>query len=136
MSGSYSTTPLERKLGIKEGFTILLYHPPMDYLGLFTQLPGGLQFMETGPPLSVDLAHLFCMKSTEVEAIVPKAMTSLKRNGSLWLSWPKKTSKIDTELSRDPIRERLLQMGLVDIKVASIDSDWSGLKFVYPLKDR
>lgn len=136
MGGSYYATPLARKLGIKEGFRILLANPPAHYLELFTDLPVGLEFVERGEAQSIDLAHVFYTATKALESGVPPLIPMLRRNGCLWVSWPKGGSTIATDLRRDPIRESLIAMGLVDIKIASIDDDWSGLKFVIPVKDR
>lgn len=132
----YSGTPLAKKLGIKEGFSILLYNPPEHYWDLFSDLPPELTILNKEEAQSADFVHIFCKTTDELTSIASKYKAALKMNGALWVSWPKGTSKIKTDLKREPIRDHLLSIGLVDTKVAAIDNDWSGLKFVYRLKDR
>lgn len=135
-ASGYSGTPLARKLGVKEGFAVLLHNPPEYYFDLFADLPQNLSIYKKPIDIKVDFIHIFCTSILELEEIVEKNKGSLKQNGMLWVSWPKGSSSIKTDLKREPIREHLLSIGLVDIKVAAIDEDWSGLKFVYRLKDR
>ncbi|WP_420601723.1 DUF3052 domain-containing protein [Flagellimonas sp.] len=132
----YSGTSLAKKLGIKDGFSILLHNPPENYFDLFADLPENISVLKEVRAEEADFIHVFCTSFKELEEIVKEYKSSLKMNGMLWGSWPKGSSKIPTDLQRDPIREYLLSIGLVDIKVAAIDEDWSGLKFVYRLKDR
>ena len=134
MSAGYSSTPLARKLGIKPGFQIALMNEPDHYKDLLDDLPNDLVFDPDGNEL--DFIHVFITQRADLEALVRKMMPKLKKAGSLWISWPKGTSKISTDLNRDLIRETVLNIGLVDVKVAAIDTDWSGLKFMYRKKDR
>ena len=136
MPSGYSGTPLAKKLGIKEGFKIMLYKHPTHYFDLFTDLPSGLIELEKAQPEEADFIHLFCKSMADLILAVEKYKPALKKNGLLWVSWPKGSSKILTDLKRDMIREHLLEIGLVDVKVAAIDENWSGLKFVYRVKDR
>ena len=135
-SAGYSGTPLAKKLGLKEGFSIALYNAPKHYWDLFTDTPSELTIHQKFQKQSMDFVHLFCTTEEELIAIALQYKEALKMNGALWVSWPKGTSKIPTNLKREPVREHLLSIGLVDTKVAAIDEDWSGLKFVYRLKDR
>ena len=134
-NAGYSGTPLVKKLGIKEGFKVLFIETPDNYLELLIDCPSITQ-LQTMQSESADFIHLFCRKAAifEAESLLLKPV--LKKSGILWVSWPKGSSKITTDLSRDYIRNFLLQNGLVDVKVCAIDTDWSGLKFVYRLKDR
>lgn len=136
MSAGYSQTPLARKLGIKAGYSILLHEAPNHYFQLFADLPEDLKILDTGVTEGVDFIHLFFTEMNELEAKAEKFKSFLKKDGLMWVSWPKGKSKIETDLKREPIREHLLGIGLVDVKVAAIDEDWSGLKFVYRVKDR
>jgi len=136
VSSGYSKTPLFKKLGIKEGFSMLLVNEPEHYLQLFSDLPQNISIIKELDAESVDFIHFFV---TSHETLIKDAIQfkkALKKTGMLWVSWPKGTSSIKTDLKREPIREHLLKIGLVDIKVAAIDRDWSGLKFVYRTKDR
>jgi len=136
MNAGYSGTPLAKKLGLKEGFQILLYDAPDYYFDLFSDLPENLEQLTIPASESADFVHAFL---TTYEALKQQSVflkSALKKNGMLWVSWPKGSSKIKTDLKRDMIRKHLLEVGLVDIKVAAVDEDWSGLKFVYRKKDR
>lgn len=135
MDTGYSKTALAKKLGIKPGHTRLLYDPPDHYEQLFSDLPDDL-LEGTFENESVDFIHLFITTQENLENQFLKYKTTLKKNGLMWISWPKGKSKIVTNLKRDYIREYGLDHGLVDVKVAAIDEDWSGVKFVYRLKDR
>jgi len=133
----YSGTALGRKLGIKEGFDILLVNIPSHYFELFTDFPSEVNELKNPHQESADFIHLFCKTQEYLEAETQRLKPFLKKNGMLWVSWPKEASKIETDLNREIIRVYMLsQVGLVDIKVAAIDADWSGLKFVYRTKDR
>lgn len=135
-TSGYSGTPLAKKLGIKEGYSIFLHNPPIHYWKLFSDLPPNIntkRSLQEGP---FDFIHIFCLSESELHEVAERHKNSLKKNGMLWVSWPKGTSSIETDLKREPVREHMLAIGLVDIKVAAVDEDWSGLKFVYRVKDR
>lgn len=136
MNSGYSSTPLVNKLSLKEGYNCYLFNAPKYYTDWFETLDLNLKIYKELKDKSADFIHAFCTTQKELEYIVKEFIPLLKFEGMLWISWPKGTSKIKTELKREPIREFLLANGLVDIKVAAIDDDWSGLKFVYRLKDR
>lgn len=136
MPSGYSSTPLAKKLGIKVGFHILLFQVPGHYHNLFMDWPEGVVEGEVEKENSADFIHLFFTESKELKTHFSAYKKALKKTGSLWVSWPKGRSEIATDLKRDMIREYVLKQGLVDIKVAAIDEDWSGLKFVYRKKDR
>jgi hypothetical protein len=135
-TSGYSRTPLARKLGIKENYSILLVKEPAHYLKLFAELPEGLNFKKRISRAEVDFIHIFCSSMSQLVKSIEKYKPILKKDGMLWVSWPKGSSSIPTDINRDIIREYVLSQGLVDVKVCSIDQDWSALKFVYRLKDR
>jgi len=135
-TAGYSQTPLAKKLGIKSGYRIYLVQEPDHYLQLFSDLPEDISYVEIPDPESMDFIHLFVKQWSELETAVPSLKPLLKKTGILWISWPKGTSSIPTNVKRDPLREFVLRQGLVDIKVCAVDQDWSGLKFVYRTKDR
>ena len=135
MTTGYSGTPLAKKLGIKFGFQILLINEPEHYFDLFTDLPK-IDIIRYPDDQSIDFIHIFSTNLKDLEKDVLTYKPYLKKDGMLWISWPKGTSTIPTNLKRDTVRELLLQLGLVDTKVAAIDENWSGLKFVYRIKDR
>jgi len=131
----YSGTPLAKKLGIKAGFNIALINAPEYYLDLFTDLPGDLRItkqINNGH----DLIHFFVKDKVTYFQYLPHLKDQIKQNGMVWVSWPKKASKIITDITEDIIRNEALQNGLVDVKVCAIDEVWSGLKLVIRLKDR
>ena len=136
MPAGYSNTTLAKKLGIKEGFAMAIINQPEHYFDLFSDFPNKTKLNTALKTNSLDFIHLFCTSRKElIEKAIP-CMNALKKIGILWISWPKGSSKITTDLKREAIREHLLNIGLVDVKVAAVDEDWSGLKFVYRLKDR
>ncbi len=136
MTTGYSGTPLAKKLGIKTGNSIYLCNQPRHYFGLFADFPSDVVFLETLEANSADFIHAFFTAAVKMNEELPQLKKALKKTGMLWVSWPKGSSTIATDLKREPVREFLLSLGLVDVKVAAIDADWSGLKFVYRLKDR
>jgi hypothetical protein len=135
MTAGYSGTPLVKKLGVKENFVVRLVHEPANYLKLLGKLPEGLTFLTNGKQ-SADFIHLFVVESKTFKKELPPLKTQLKKDGLLWISWPKKSSKMETDLDENYIRDMGLAAGLVDVKVCAVDETWSGLKFVYRLKDR
>jgi len=131
----YSGTPLAKKLGIKPGFNIKLVNAPEYYFDLFTDLPGDINFKEDASS-KTDLIHFFTKSEEEYTRSLSLLRNELKPNGSIWISWPKKSSKIATDITENKIRDYALKNGLVDIKVCAVDEIWSGLKLVIPVKER
>jgi len=131
----YSGTPLAKKLGIKQGFYITLINAPDYYFNLFTDLPAELHVNDDAINKK-DLIHFFTKQKDEYVSILPRLKDQIKSNGIIWVSWPKKASKIVTDITEDIIRSYAIQTGLVDIKVCAVDEIWSGLKLVIPVKDR
>ena len=131
----YSGTPLAKKLGIKAGFNIVLINTPEHYFNLFTDLPADL-IINDGASAPKDLIHFFTKQKDEYLNLLPELKQQIKPNGIIWVSWPKKASKVVTDITEDVIRNFALQSGLVDIKVCAVDEVWSGLKLVIPVADR
>ena len=131
----YSGTPLAKKLGIKAGFHITMVNAPDYYMELFTDLPADLYF-EDKEGVPIDLIHFFTKSRDEYMELLPALKGRIKSNGIIWVSWPKKASKVVTDITEDIIRNYALQTGLVDIKVCAVDDTWSGLKLVIPVKER
>ena len=131
----YSGTPLAKKLGIKEGFKIRLIHQPENYFDLFTDMPKNIKLL-TDKESNKDLIHYFAKKARDVEKDIIRLRREIFPNGILWISWPKKASKMETDLSDNVVRNIALANGLVDVKVCAVDEVWSGLKLVVPVKDR
>jgi hypothetical protein len=131
----YSGTPLWKKLGIREGVTVLTINAPRGYRKLLAGLPKGVTFLdEADPPL--EFVHLFAMASSELADNLKRLKQDLAPAGVLWVSWPKKASGVATDITEDTIREVALPMGLVDIKVCAVDATWSGLKLVIRKSNR
>ncbi len=126
---SYSRTPLVNKLGIKEGFKLYVKHPPENYMQLIQPLPGNVIFTKRLSS-NIDMIHFFTKKKSELASNINNLMSKIKQNGMIWISWPKKASKVPTDITEDTIREIILPIGLVDIKVCAVDEIWSGLKLV------
>lgn len=136
LPAGYSSTPLARKLGLKSGMTYLLINEPTHYLELFADFPAEVVLLDEPVLTTLDFCHLFVTQRTELETQLAQLKPLLKKDGLIWISWPKGKSKIPTEVNREAIREIGLASGLVDVKVCAVDKDWSALKFVYRLKDR
>lgn len=135
MSAGYSGTALVKKLGIKPGMRVYLHKPPADYASTLGDLPDDVSLLDslTAP---LDFAQCFSKDRAELESLFPQLKAALAYDGMLWICWPKKASKVATDLSDSVVREIGLTNGLVDVKVAAVDAVWSGLKFVYRLEDR
>jgi hypothetical protein len=131
----YSGTTLEKKLGIKEHFRIRIVNAPAHYFNLFTSLPKTIHVTEV-VRTKKDLIHFFPKDSQEFYTLLPKLKNEIEPNGMIWVSWPKKSSGIASDLTEDLIRSHGIRSGLVDIKVCAVDETWSALKFVIPVKDR
>ncbi|PLS75947.1 MAG: DUF3052 domain-containing protein [Actinobacteria bacterium] len=132
----YSGTPLAKKLGIKDGSVIALLNPPPTLdrdldLGLLDGVVVHRQL--TGP---LDVIVVFVHDRAELERRFPEAKRSLHERGGLWVAWPKRTSGVATDLTENVVRDVGLCQGLVDTKVCAVDDTWSGLRFVYRLRDR
>jgi hypothetical protein len=130
MSAGYSKRPLAQKLGLKAGMRAHLIGAPDDY-----PMPEDVEWVEAlEKPL--DFIHYFVVKRDDLAKVFPDLKAALAPAGMLWISWLKKSAKTPTDLDENIIREIGLAEGLVDVKVAAVDERWSGLKFVYRLKDR
>ena len=131
----YSGTPLPKKLGIKEGSRIALVNAPKDFQSELGELPDNVQFIKR-PTKSLDIILFFVLTEQALARDFAKHAAKLTANGMLWIAWPKKSSGVATDLSEQRVRQIGLDAGLVDVKVCAINEIWSGLKFVYRLKDR
>jgi hypothetical protein len=124
----YSGTPLAQKLGIKEGHHVVLLGAPGGFARALAPLPP----VKLASALrgTADVVVLFVTRRAELAARVPSVMKKLARAGGLWVAWPKKASKVPTDVTEDTIREVALPLGLVDNKVCAVDETWSGLRLV------
>jgi len=133
-TAGYSGTPLAKKLGIKNGFNIALFHQPDYYFKLFTDFPANVDL--TNKTSNIDFIHYFTIEEKQLLRDIIMLKNRIKQNGMIWISWPKKSSKVSTDINEDVVRGIALRNGLVDIKVCAVDDTWSGLKLVIPVKDR
>ena len=125
----YSGTPLAKKLGIKSGFRIKTTNAPENYLDLLSPLPDDVTFSNTFRA-NIDLWHLFTTRRSDLKKNLQVCQKQIKQDGMVWVSWPKKSSKVPSEVTEDTVREIALPLGMVDIKVCAVDEIWSGLKLV------
>jgi hypothetical protein len=130
----YSGTPLAKKLGIKEGHTVTLVGAPKGFADELDGLPDDVT-IRTRASGSADVVVSFHTERADLERRVPKLLDVLDIDGGLWIAWPKKASKVPTDITEDTVREVFLPLGLVDNKVCAIDDVWSGLRVVWR-KDR
>lgn len=125
----YSGTPLAQKLGIKEGTRLLPLNAPSEYPDLLGRLPPGAVTTRRGG-VAVDIVHLFASRSAELRRHLSTLRRQLRPDAAIWVSWPKRASKVPTDITEDVIRDVALPMGFVDIKVCAVTDVWSGLKLV------
>lgn len=130
----YSGTPLVQKLGLKAGMRVYFCDAPRDYYKTLGKTPTIVMMTKLKGPL--DFAQCFITSRADLESKFNGLADALVPDGMLWISWPKKASKVETDVTEDVVREIALKNGLVDVKVCAIDDVWSGLKLVRRLKDR
>lgn len=130
-----STPTLIRKLGIKAGTRLLAVNTPEGFLETLGDLPDDVRSVGSDAP-TVDLVLLFAHTLATVESLFPLLADKLTTSGAIWVAWPKKASRIPTDLSFDPVQRTGLAHGLVDTKICAIDATWSALRFVVRLRDR
>jgi hypothetical protein len=135
MSAGYSGKPLAQKLGIRKGDVLAFLNAPDNYDRLLGKLPHEV-IVARGPERQLDFIQLFATERASLERELPRLKARLKQDGMIWVSWPKATSRLQTDLSDGVVREVGLNNGLVDVKVCAVDDSWSALKFVRRLKDR
>ncbi len=135
MPNGYSGTPTAKKLGIKPGVDVIVLGSPGVYATLVDGLPDGFT-CRTSLRGSADLVHVFIMKAAVLERRIGELRAAIAPDGSIWVSWPKRASKVESDVTEDVIRRIALANGLVDIKVCAVDATWSGLKLVIPVAER
>jgi hypothetical protein len=129
VTAGYSGTPLWKKLGLKSDMPACVLNAPQNYtalLGSDAPLADWRNEIHDG----IFFIHAFTKIRFELEEILAKSLSNMARDGMVWISWPKKASKVPTEITEDVIREIALPTGLVDVKVCAVDATWSGLKLV------
>jgi hypothetical protein len=125
----YSGTPLAQKLGIKDGWIIHAPGAPPEYRDLLKPLPPGVR-IETAVGASTKLVHLFETERSKLAVALRTLRKKLAPDAAVWVSWPKKSSRVPTTITQDVVRELALPLGFVDIKVCSVTEVWSALKLV------
>ena len=131
----YSLTPLPQKLGIKPGMIVVAIDPPDDYRNLLNPTPSGGNFA-TRPVGNTKFVHLFATRRTQLVNQLSILRRKIADDATLWVSWPKKSSGVATDITEDVIRAVALPLGFVDIKVCAINEIWSGLKLMIRRENR
>lgn len=136
MPVGYSGKPLIKKLGVKPGITMLPVHEPNHYFEMLGELPPDVAVLKSKEEKKADFIHLFAENEDTLHSDFPSLKEKLAKDGMLWVSWIKGSSKMKTNINGNDVRKLGLELGLVDIKVCAVDDDWSGLKFMYRKEDR
>jgi Protein of unknown function (DUF3052) len=123
----YSKTPLLQKLGVREGSRIAVMNAPEDFVHSLPELPVGATLRQRGTS-EADVIVWFIMSSRDLDSMASAMKRMPPDSGMLWVAWPKKASKVATDLTEDVIRGAAIRAGLVDTKVCAIDETWSGLR--------
>ena len=131
----YSGTPLAKKLGIAPPMTLLAIEAPAQYQAWIGELPKGVSIVTKCKP-PVRAAHVFSTRKTVLERHLAALRRQLQDDGFVWVSWPKKAAKVETDITEDTIRAVALPLGFVDIKVCAVSEVWSGLKLVIRKSER
>ena len=135
MAAGYSGTPLVRKLGIRAGMTCAVLDPPEHYWDLLVDRPDDLTVVDAPGP-GTRFVHVFVRDREGLAERLRRLRGVISQDGMIWVSWPKKASRVQTDVTDNVVREAGLSAGLVDVKVCAVDETWSGLKFVIPRADR
>ena len=125
----YSGKALGQKLGIKSWSRVKTRNAPPNYHQLLGPLPNDVQ-ISTRLRRPVDLVHIFSIARAQLDAELRRALEEIEQDGAVWVSWPKKSSGVQTDITEDVVRELAFPLGLVDVKVCAVDETWSGLKLV------
>lgn len=125
----YSGTPLWKKLGIAAGSRVLAVHAPAAYRAWLAPLPDDVTF-QRALSRDTDIIHLFTTRAAELTAETARWRQQMRPDAVIWVSWPKKASKVPTDITEDRIRDIVLPMGLVDVKVCAVSDVWAGLKLM------
>ncbi|HEX8782568.1 MAG TPA: hypothetical protein VF764_04305 [Steroidobacteraceae bacterium] len=134
MSG-YSGTPLAKKLGIRAHARLFVRAAPDNYRELLAPLPEGVHDVRR-IDARTDLIHLFATRAAALARALTAARRAMRMDAVIWVSWPKRLSGVDTDISENDVRALALPLGLVDVKVCAVDDTWSGLKLVLRKSER
>src|SRR5258705_10960528 len=125
----YSGTPLARKLGIRDRDKVQVLGAPTSYRALLEPLPPTVEFA-SNLDRSINFVHVFTTERAALSKVLRSCRDRLEPRATVWVSWPKKSAKVPTDITEDTIREIALPLGFVDVKVCAVDDVWSGLKLV------
>ena len=131
----YSGKNLAQKLGIKDGMKLMLMNAPKNYFDMLEDLPSKVKRLK-GDKEEADFIHAFVKTSAQLKKNLPALLKQLNQDGMIWISWYKKSSGMQTDVTEDTIRAVALPIGLVDVKVCAVDDQWSGLKLVIRKENR
>ena len=134
-TAGYSETPLAKKLGIKDGMRLAALNAPKGYVSWLNGLPPTARVVSEVAKDAVAV-HLFATERQKLERALLRLRTTIDQDGFVWVSWPKKTSGVVTDITEDVIREVALPLGFVDVKVCAVTETWSGLKLVIRKAER
>ena len=133
----YSGTPLAKKLGLTGPMTVATVNAPDTYRDWLEPVPAGMRFKDgLAGTATISAAHVFVTRRAELQRLLATARRRLEPSGFVWVSWPKKSSKVATDVTEDTIRALALPMGLVDVKVCAVSDVWSGLKLMIRKSER
>lgn len=128
-AAGYSGTPLAKKLGIVAGSRVAAVHAPAEYVQWLEPVPSGVVF-ERSVAQTTDIVHVFAERRAVLKVELEGFRGSMRPDGVVWVSWPKKAAKVPTDITEDTVRELALPLGFVDVKVCAVSPIWSGLKLV------
>jgi Protein of unknown function (DUF3052) len=134
-TAGYSGTPLAKKLGIKDGMRLAALNAPKEYVSWLNGLPPTASVMSEVAKDAVAV-HVFATERQKLARALLRLRTTIDQDGFVWVSWPKKTSGVVTDITEDVIREVALPLGFVDVKVCAVTETWSGLKLVIRKTER
>lgn len=129
MTAGYSGTPLAQKLGLKPGMDVALINPPTNYRKLLGPAAQALNFSDSAGN-HAEFVHLFVTKRSDLERTIRQLRKKVADTAAVWVSWPKKSAGVQTDVTEDVIRAVALPLGFVDVKVCAVDETWSGLKLM------
>jgi hypothetical protein len=135
VAAGYSGTSLAKKLGVVDGQRSWRHAMP-DAVADEIARGGASPTLLQSPASGLEMAHIFVTRRAELARLLPRLRSHLAPAGTIWVSWPKKSAKVGTDITEDTIREEALPLGFVDVKVCAIDETWSGLKLVIRKSER
>jgi hypothetical protein len=128
-AAGYSGTPLAKKLGLQPGMALQVIDAPAPYEQIVDDLPGDLRFVSRAS-VNTRFVHVFAREAARLQRTLSALRDKLPADATVWVSWPKKTSGVATDITENTVRAVALPLGFVDVKVCAIDATWSGLKLV------